>query len=210
MNALGAQREGSSTRAFLTDVIVKQSLTPLSSSGSTGRSSIPETPDIEPRRLWNTGCPACAEHDVRENMKSRSRGAFCPSHAKNLDPPLIGGRREDRVPARTRGPSREKIRAKARSPQVAAENTPAFPAQWFYGLYALSLVSQCLIATIASASLSASLGLDASVGASGPHDFAVRIRAARQSAHPQPPHPRPAFVTIAIAPLRLGRDGGSI
>jgi hypothetical protein len=31
-----------------------------------------------------------------------------------------------------------------------------------------------LFATIAPAKLSASLGLDASVGASGPHDFAVR------------------------------------
>src|SRR5579871_1114875 len=142
-------------------------------------------------------------------MKPRSRGAFCPSYAKNLDPPQIGGRRKGRVPARTRGPSREKIRAKARSPQVAAENTPAFPAQWFYGLYALSLVSQCLIATIAAReAFGACARLDASVGASGPHDFAVRIRATRQSAHPQPPHPRPAFVTIAIAPLRLGRDGG--
>jgi len=141
----------SHTRAFPTDVIVKQPLTQLSSSGSTGRSSIPETPDLEPRRLGNTGCPACAEHDGRENMRSRSRGAFCPSHARNLDPPQIGGRRKGRVPARTRGPSREKSRAKARSPQVAAENTPAFPAQWFYGLYALSSASQCLIATVASA-----------------------------------------------------------
>ncbi len=141
-------------------------------------------------------------------MKPRSRGAFCPSSAKNLDPPQIGGRRKGRVPARTRGPSREKIRAKARSPQVAAENTPAFPAQWFYGLYALSLASQCLIATIAAReAFGACARLDASVGASGPHDFAVRIRAARQSAHLQPPHPRPAFVTFAIAPLRLGRDG---
>src|SRR5581483_2743759 len=106
----GSKRiQRSSTRAFPTDVIVKQPLTPLSSSGSTGRSSIPETPDIEPRRLWNTGCPACAEHDIRENMKPRSRGAFCPSYAKNLDPPQIGGRRKGRVPARTRGPSREKF-----------------------------------------------------------------------------------------------------
>jgi hypothetical protein len=192
-------------------VIVKQPLTPLSSSGSTGRCSIPETPDVEPRRLWNTGCPPCAEHDIRENMKPRSRGAFCPSYAKNLDPPEIGGRRKGRVPARTRGPSREKIRAKARSPQVAAENTPAFPAQWFYGLYALSSASQCLIATIAARRpLEPARGL---TPASGRRDHTISPSASAPlvSQHIRgPPHPRPAFVTIAIAPLRLGRDGEHI
>ena len=61
--------------------------------------------------------------------------------------------------------------------------------------------------------------LDASVGASGPHDFAVRCNISRQRAGdrsqvpknspcnpvarktlPRPPHPHPAFVTIAIRP----------
>jgi hypothetical protein len=31
--------------------------------------------------------------------------------------------------------------------------------------------------------------LDASVEASGPHDFAVRLGAVRQQHHPRPPHP---------------------
>src|SRR5450631_3393200 len=61
--------------------------------------------------------------------------------------------------------------------------------------------------------------LDASVGASGPHDFAVRDCISRpravdhsQAHHPpcnpiarktlpRPPHPHPASVTIAIRPL---------
>src|SRR5713101_730808 len=61
--------------------------------------------------------------------------------------------------------------------------------------------------------------LDASVGASGPHDFAVRCNISRQRAGdrsqvpknspcnpvarktlPRPPHPHPASVTIAIRP----------
>ena len=47
--------------------------------------------------------------------------------------------------------------------------------------------------------------LNASVEASGPHDFAVRIRRSRQQ-HPQrPPHPIPTSVTIASAP-QMGRD----
>jgi hypothetical protein len=42
--------------------------------------------------------------------------------------------------------------------------------------------------------------LDASIGASGPHDFAVRISRARQSQLSRPPHPTARFVTIASRP----------
>jgi hypothetical protein len=56
----------------------------------------------------------------------------------------------------------------------------------------------------------ASAKLDASVGASGPHDFAVRKVRARQSRHSRPSHPDPTFVTIAKRPFVLGRDGRDI
>jgi len=46
----------------------------------------------------------------------------------------------------------------------------------------------------------ASQKLDASIGASGPHDFAVRISRARQSQLPRPPHLTARFVTIASRP----------
>ncbi len=46
--------------------------------------------------------------------------------------------------------------------------------------------------------------LDASVGASGPHDFAVRGRRIRQRAAPVHRIPRPTSVTIAIRPSREG------
>jgi hypothetical protein len=42
--------------------------------------------------------------------------------------------------------------------------------------------------------------LDASSGASEPHDFAVRDLRCSSIAHPRPPHPRPTSVTIAIRP----------
>src|SRR6201999_2000114 len=42
--------------------------------------------------------------------------------------------------------------------------------------------------------------LDASVGASGPHDFAVRINAARLATLTRPPQPAPTSVTTADAP----------
>ena len=48
--------------------------------------------------------------------------------------------------------------------------------------------------------------LDASVGASGPHDFAVRLRAARLQRQNVHRIPHPTFVTIAKRPSR-GSDG---
>jgi hypothetical protein len=49
--------------------------------------------------------------------------------------------------------------------------------------------------------------LDASVGASGPHDFAVRKSAPSSEAQPASTASRPASVTIASRPS-VGRDGG--
>src|SRR3954449_6702789 len=43
--------------------------------------------------------------------------------------------------------------------------------------------------------------LDASVEASGPHDFAVRLSTVRQPCYQRPPHPVPTFVTIAKRPF---------
>jgi hypothetical protein len=55
--------------------------------------------------------------------------------------------------------------------------SPAFPAQWFYG-FLRALPGDRLVATVARKKL-ASCELDASIGASGPHDFAVRVSAVR-------------------------------
>jgi hypothetical protein len=48
--------------------------------------------------------------------------------------------------------------------------------------------------------------LTPAIGASGPHDFAVRVSHARQSQPSRPPLPAPTSVTMANAPLS-GRDG---
>src|SRR5947207_10317507 len=48
--------------------------------------------------------------------------------------------------------------------------------------------------------------LDASVGASEPHDFAVRLTCCSSAAPSASTASRPAFVTIAIRPS-VGRDG---
>jgi len=47
--------------------------------------------------------------------------------------------------------------------------------------------------------------LDASVEASGPHDFSVRVSAIRQKHQPRPPHPVPNVRDDRDTPLM--RDG---
>src|SRR5436190_4562090 len=49
--------------------------------------------------------------------------------------------------------------------------------------------------------------LDASVEASGPHDFAVRISTVRQKHQPRPSHPVPNVRDDRETPLCVGRDG---
>jgi hypothetical protein len=49
--------------------------------------------------------------------------------------------------------------------------------------------------------------LDASVGASGPHGFAVRNSAARLASPKRPPHPVPNVRDDRDTPLLWGRDG---
>jgi hypothetical protein len=61
----------------------------------------------------------------------------------------------------------------AAEPQVRAEQ-PAFPAQWFYGLYVISPVTR-LCCHRHQRDAKHHRQLNASLGASGPHDFAVRV-----------------------------------
>jgi hypothetical protein len=52
-----------------------------------------------------------------------------------------------------------------------------------------------------------SANLNASVGASGPHGFAVRVNAPRPAHHPRPPHPAPNVRDDREPPLLRERDG---
>jgi hypothetical protein len=51
--------------------------------------------------------------------------------------------------------------------------------------------------------------LDASVGASGPHDFAVRVRCSRQQHHPRPSHSAPNVRDDREAPLLRVRNAAN-
>jgi hypothetical protein len=156
-----------------------------------------------PRR---TGCPACARHDHRGNMTSHSRGSH--ARALHLFAALLGrGRREDRVPARHPWAVARKSRAKARRPQVTAENTPAFPARWCYGLYR-ALLGEPAFATVASFKpLEHEQSLAPASGRQN-HTTSPSANAPLVSRHIRVHRiPHSTLVTIAIAPLQSRRDG---
>src|SRR5258708_304214 len=52
--------------------------------------------------------------------------------------------------------------------------------------------------------------LDTCVGASGPHDFSVRVSALRPWRHPRPPHPAPNVFDDRETPLRGNGTAGDI
>jgi hypothetical protein len=79
--------------------------------------------------------------------------------------------------------------------------TPAFPAQWFTAYIALSSATGLSCHRHRRICIHP---LDASVGASGPHDFAVRLKRHSSKALPASTASRPTSVTIASAPLGDG------
>jgi len=109
------------------------------------------------------------------------------------------GCREGRVTACTRGLRAKGLR-EARVDHRYSGISPAFPAQRFTAYSALSSVNQRLPPSPARC-LWSFARLGACMGAPGPHGFAVRFRAARQSARPASAAFRSTFVTIAIRPL---------
>jgi hypothetical protein len=121
------------------------------------------------------------------------------------------GRREGRVSTDTHGPRAAKsTRQNHRFSQI-----PAFPAQWCYGLYALSSVRRaCWPPSPARcASIVANLA-----SASGCQDHttspSARTRSSARSSHAaslsRPSHPSPRVVTIAIRPSCRGGTGRNV
>lgn len=91
------------------------------------------------------------------------------------------------------------------------EHTPAPPAQWF-SAYTRSPRSTGLVSLRRRADHGVSIPkgrhrhstrLDASVGAPGPRDFAVRALIARLAIPARPPHPVPTSAAIGQTPLQV-------
>ena len=129
--------------------------------------------------------PRCAGHALREsgrnaiirfnlsNSRYRPRGMRSPSFARRVTLFERRGRREDRVPTCTRGPSRKKV-AQRREDHRYRRNHTGLPCAMVYGLYVLSPVTG-LFCHRHRRDAEHHRRLSASVGAPGPHDFAVRI-----------------------------------
>src|ERR1700730_10487122 len=83
---------------------------------------------------------------------------------------------------------------------------PAFPAQWFYGLFRALPGDRALLPP--SSAKIAFRELDTSVGVSGPHDFAVRLSRRSSAARSASTAFRPAAVTIACRPSVGGNGRG--
>ena len=130
--------------------------------------------------------PDSVEYGFAISRRDCARGLheFCPSRSK---------RAQGRPGARcTRGlVCKLCIRKRTRAYRFSG-NTPAFPAQWFYGLFRALPGDRALLSPSPREAL-ASHELDTSVGVSGPHDFAVRYRRSSFAAirvHRIPPHVR--------------------
>jgi hypothetical protein len=85
---------------------------------------------------------------------------------------------------------------------------PAFPAQWFYGLYVISSVRRALWPP--SPACFVTRKLDSSVGESGPHDFAVRVARFVVRAFASIASRTPRLVTIGRNAPLARRDGAKI
>ncbi len=121
------------------------------------------------------------------------------------------GRREDRVRAAPAvSCAKMHIEKRTRAYRFSG-SSPAFPAQWFYSLFrALPGETRACLSPSPARSVSFLANLTPAIGASGPHDFAVRVSRARQSQLSRPSHPRPAFRDeCAYAPL-VGRDAQEV
>src|SRR5258706_4904977 len=121
----------------------------------------------------------------------------------------IRGRRESRVP-NARAASRAKLnKAHERSHHRYTGVNPASPAQWFYGLLRALPGDQACLTPSPRATFAR---LDAGIGASEPHDLAVRISIIRPARIRSPDAAastpsRSAFVTCARPSLGRTPEG---
>src|SRR5271168_5086253 len=110
------------------------------------------------------------------------------------------GRREDRVRA-TPAVSCAKVANKKRTRAYRFSGTlrPSLR-NGFTAYIVLSPARPGLLVTVVRVNRSIIANLTPAIGASGPHDFAVRFMRCSSKAHPRPPLPAPTSVTMANAP----------
>jgi len=167
----------------------------VSSPDSIGRSSIPETPVLEPRRRGVLDAPdpptprlrrgsrtqghavalakAASRGMTAEGVRAHSRGTKCPSDASLARPRNQRGRRECRVPLHPQPRVQEMRKATHTSSQQVQPNTLRHPLRSGFRLITRS--PRCPGFDSHRRRRIIFRQLDPSVGGSGPHAFAVRL-----------------------------------
>ncbi len=172
----------------------------LASAGTKGLTPTAETRTHGVR--WRSASGARPRRDL--DMPPQSRDTLRPSSANSSAPrtrpiqegavrPSRGrrrsqeGRREDRVRAAPAVSRAKAVTKGAHEHTGSAEAVRPSLRNGFTAYFVLSPVTGFL-ATVAARKYLRQL--DASIGASGPHDFAVRVTRCSSKAPPRPPHPR--------------------
>jgi hypothetical protein len=123
--------------------------------------------------------------------------------------PKIRGRRESRVPRCTRSLACE-INEHTSVVTTGPPDTPGLPCAMVLTAYSVLSPVTGLFCHRRLRGNDFLRKLDASVGAPGPHGFALRRSVARLASLPRPPHPASTFVTTRTPLLvRTGRCGGN-
>src|SRR4051812_1769491 len=122
---------------------------------------------------------------------------YCPSFALNFPLSLTegAGKTGCALHPRSRVQCAQEVRTRA---YRSSGEHPAFPAQWLYGLFRDLPGEASSFATVTSRDNPAKLG--ASIGAPGPHVFAVRIKPRSSVAALASTASHRTFVTISSRP----------
>ena len=115
-----------------------------------------------------------------------------------LDPPLTEGAGKAGRRLHPRPPVQQKARESGN--HRFNRTTAGFPCAMVYGLLRALPGDRALLPPSPARRGTRLCGFDASVGASGPHDFAVRVSHVRLALLSRPPHLTATFVTIATRP----------
>jgi hypothetical protein len=144
------------------------------------------------RRTRNPEIPGLVLTHHPGMTKNTHAGALAalkrPSCAR--PPPKKSRAQETPGASRTRSLACKSKKHASKSPQVG-QTFRRFLRNGFNGLFRALPGEPGFVATIASAMRKHCRQLDASIGASGPHGFAVRFQVARLAHQKRPPHPAP-------------------
>jgi hypothetical protein len=153
--------------------------------------------------------PSTASFNLSNSNTSYSRGA---NRARVIGPVTSSGQRGRRECRARRAHPQPRVRGKKAHELVTTGTTPSsgIPCAMVLRLSSCSPRGSGFLAPVIDVKRKLHRQLDASVEASGPHDFAVRPSIARPAMPVRPPHSHPTFRDGREASLLLGRETGEV